>query len=84
LVVSHLDYLDGRLRLDFASNATEQDIKTSPKRNKTYNFNSDSLTDATLSLTNEKIMHISTDIDSNIDSNTDSNLHVLKLLKKHL
>jgi len=74
-VVSHLDYLDGRLRLDFASNATEQNIKTSLKRNETYSFNSDSSLNATLSLTNEKIMHISTDIDSNIDSNTNSNLH---------
>jgi len=74
-VVSHLDYLDDRLRLDFASNATEQDIKTSPKRNETDIFNSDSLLDVTLSSINEKIMHISTDIDSNVDSNTDSNLH---------
>jgi len=53
-VVSHLDYLDGRLRLDFASNATEQNIKTSPKRNETDSFDSDLLLDATLSSTNEK------------------------------
>jgi len=53
-VVSHLDYLDGRLRLDFASNATEQNIKTSPKRNETDSFDSDLLLDVTLSSTNEK------------------------------
>jgi len=51
-VVSHLDYLDGRLRLDFASeqnlNAIEQNIKTSPKRNETDSFESDLLLDATL------------------------------------
>jgi len=52
-VVSHLDYLDGRLCLDFASHA-EQDIKTSPKRNETDSFDSDLLLDATLNSTNEK------------------------------
>jgi len=57
-VVSHLDYLDGILRLDFASNATEQDIKTSLKRNETDSFDSDLLLDATLRLTNKKNAHL--------------------------
>jgi len=39
----HLDHFDGRLLLDFASNATEQDIKTSPKRNETNSSDSDSM-----------------------------------------
>lgn len=36
-VICHLDYLDGRLRLDFAVNisSTEQDIKISPNKNLT-------------------------------------------------
>jgi len=75
-IISHLDYLDGRLRLDFASNATEQDIRTSPKQNETNSFDhSDSVLDETLSIINEKQLYNSTDTsDTKIDDSHDTKI----------
>jgi len=76
-IISHLDYLDGRLRLDFASNATEQDIRTSPKQNETNSFDhSDSVLDETLSIINEKQLYNSTDTsDTKIDDSHDTKIY---------
>ncbi|CAL1672363.1 unnamed protein product [Lasius platythorax] len=66
-VASHLNYLDGRLRLDYAANAfpTSPDFETSPKQDEinvhesTSNSNIDEVTDN--SVTNNQIDTISTD-----------------------
>ena len=71
-VISHLDYLDGRLRIDFAANTTEQDIKISPKWIEIDTFDtSDSFLETT-SWINEKENYDFTDA-------TNNNINIVKL-----